>query len=149
MFRPYEPHPLRFLGVETIRDYQIKVYALRRADQKFDRQRFADGEQLAAATLPQPAILDDERPGVGFLLLHQAGSMDYLILCRWDRQNELPTHVFVADDTGWRPAADQESFCVWDLRVIWWEREAYVATVLAEQADGVDQYLTWVVRGYA
>lgn len=75
--------------------------------------------------------------------------MDYLILCRWDRQNELPTHVFVADDTGWRPAADQESFCVWDLRVIWWEREAYVATVLAEQADGVDQYLTWVVRGYA
>jgi hypothetical protein len=40
-----------------------------------------------------------------------------------------------------------ESFCVWDLRVIWWE--AYVTAVLAGRPGGVEAYLTTVAEGYA
>jgi hypothetical protein len=50
---------------------------------------------------------------------------------------------------GWRPAAGGESFCVWDLRVIWWEREAYVTTVLAGRPGGVEAYVATVAEGYA
>ena len=39
--------------------------------------------------------------------------------------------VFLADDaTSWRPAGPSESFCIWDLCVLWHEREAYVRTML-------------------
>ncbi len=149
MFRRYQPRPLCFLGVESVAGFLLKVYAIQyAADQGFDRERFADRWDLAAGVLPQPAVTG-ERPGVGFAILHQAQGDDYLILAWWDRQNELPTRVFLRTAEGWRPAGGGESFCVWDLRVIWWEREAYVGTVLAGGANGLESYLATVTEGYA
>lgn len=49
----------------------------------------------------------------------------------WDRESELPTRVSVASKSppgAWR-AATGESFCVWDMEVLWFERQAYVATL--------------------
>ena len=65
----------------------------------------------------------------------------------WERENELPIRVFVRAADGWRPAADGESFCVWDLRVIWWEREAYVNTLLAGRPP--EEYLGATIAGFA
>ncbi len=149
MFTPYQPRALAFLGVEAVAGYLLKVYSIRHAAKAFDRERFAARWDLAATALPQPAVAD-ARPGVGFAVLHQAEGDDYLILCWWDRENELPTRVFLRGGEGWRPAAPSESFCVWDLRVIWWEREAYVGTVLAGTGkNAVENYLGTVFEGYA
>ena len=49
----------------------------------------------------------------------------------------------------WRPAGVNESFCVWDLRVIWWEREAYVGTMLTGRANALESYLAAVTEGSA
>ena len=149
MFARYQPRSLTFLGVEAVAGYLLKVYALRyAADEPVERERFAKRWELAAGVLPQPAVAEG-RPGIGFAILHQAQGDDYLILSWWDRENELPTRVFLGGADGWRPAEDGESFCVWDLRVMWWEREAYVGTVLAGVAGGVEAYLATVVEGYA
>ena len=70
--------------------------------------------------------------------------MDYLILAWWDRENELPIKVFVKGDSdpAWRRARGGESVCVWDLDVLWHEREAYVATLLGpDQAGARERYL--------
>jgi hypothetical protein len=147
-FQPYRPRPLNFLGVESVAGYRLKVYSIRVGDVPFDRDRFDEGVRRAKETLPQPPMALG-RPGVGFVLLHQGGTGDYVVLCRWDRENELPTSVHINDSTGWRLAAGGESFCVWDLRVLWWEREAYVGTVLAGRPDGVEAYLAMTVEGYA
>ena len=148
MFARYRPRPLTFLGLEPLAGYRLKVYAIRYGDGPFDRDRFIGGWALASAALPRPAAAA-ERPGVGFVVLHQGRTGDYLILAWWDRENELPLRVFVADAGGWRPAVGGESVCVWDLRVLWWEREAYVGTVLAGRLDGVESYLATIVEGYA
>ena len=148
MFPRYQPRPLRFLGVESVAGYLLKTYGISAGNRDFDPERFAARWDLAASALPQPAVTE-ERPGVGFAILHQAQGDDYLILCWWDRVNELPTRVFLRGPDGWRPAGASESFCVWDLRVIWWEREAYVGTVLAGSAGALDAYLAIVVEGYA
>ncbi len=81
--------------------------------------------------------------------MHQGRTSDYLILCWWDRENELPIAVYLGDGDGWRPAEGSESICVWDLPVLWWEREVYVGTVLAGRADAVESYLAAVIDGYA
>ena len=148
MFTPYQPRPVTFLGLESLAGYQLKVYAIRYADGVFERERFAHGWELAARALPPPATTDG-RPGVGFAVLHQARTCDYLILCWWDHENELPTRIFIMDASEWRPATGGESFCVWDLRVIWHEREAYVATVLSGRDDGLETYLARVLEGQA
>ena len=148
MFTLYQPRPLTYLGVEAVAGYLLKVYAIRQANQALERERFAARWELMSAVLPQPAT-SNGRPGVGFAILHQGRDGDYLILCWWDRENELPTRVFLRGPDGWRAATGSEGFCVWDLRVMWWEREAYVGTVLAGIASALDGYLATVIEGYA
>jgi len=69
--------------------------------------------------------------------------MWYTVLCWWDRENELPIRVWVAEQDGgapvWRTARDSESVCVWDLEVIWEERQAYVETVLGGESETAQQ----------
>jgi len=140
VFVRYAPRPIGFHGLESIGGQTLKIYSIRYGDEPFDRARFESAWVLVSSALP-PSDLAAGRPGAGFVILHQAAAGDYLVLCWWDNENELPTRVFVRADNGWRPAADAESFCVWDLRVMWSEREAYVATVLAEHDGGVEEYL--------
>ena len=144
MFTPYQSRPVAFLGVESLAGYRLKVYAIQHGNRAFARERFAAGWALAAGALPQP-VVNAGRPGAGFVILHAGRTGDYVILCWWDRENELPTRVFLSDAGEWRPATGGESFCVWDLRVIWHEREAYVGTVLSGDAGGLETYLT---RGF-
>jgi hypothetical protein len=148
MFAPYQPRPLEFLGIDTVAGYRLKTYSIRYGVLAFDRRRFDEGWALAKAALPQPATADG-RPGVGFAILHQGRTSDYFILCWWDHENELPIRVFVRGPEGWRPAKDGESVCVWDLRVLWWEREAYVNTVMAGGEDGLEDYLGRAAKGNA
>ena len=148
MYTPYKPRPLHFLGIETIAGYRLKGYSIHYGDADFDRGRFEGGWKLVSATLPQPAAAKG-RPEVGFVILHQGKTGDYFILCWWDHENELPIKVFVRDASAWRPANEGESVCVWDLRVIWWEREAYVATMMSGKPDGLEEYLARVAEGQA
>lgn len=147
-FAQYQPRTLNCLGVEDWSGYHLKVFSICYGDQPIDRRRFAACFKLAADALPQPAH-DAERPGVGFAILHQGKTGDYFVLCWWDRENELPTRVFLRDDSGWRPATGGESFCVWDLRVIWSEREAYVGTFLAGHSNPQETYLAATMEGVA
>ena len=105
---------------------------------------FEEGIALAARALPLPAVATG-RPGAAFVVAHAGRSMLYVVLGWWDHENELPLRVWVrpaGEEGTWRPAEGSESFCVWDLQVLWFEREAYVATVLAEgHPDPVRAYL--------
>ena len=138
----FRERPIRFLGVRDRGGWRLKLYGIGERVAPADPTGFEPGLDLAGSELPAAAATSD-RPGVGFAVLHRARHAAYLVLCWWDRENELPTRVFVdvdAEPGGWRPARDGESFCVWDLRVMWFEREAYVAAVL-EGEGGVEAYL--------
>ena len=143
MFSQYAPRPIGFHGLESVGGHTLKVYSIHYGDGPFDAVRFKGAWALAAESLPS-ADIDAGRPGAGFVILRQAETGDYFILCWWDNENELPTRVFVRGDDGFRPARGGESFCVWDLRIIWSEREAYVATALAGREGGIEAYLAAV-----
>ena len=139
-FARFVPRPVRFLGTRELSGFRLKTYSIAFDEQPFEENSFEFGLELACIALPIPAITA-ERPGVGFLILHRGRTGNYLILCLWDRENELPTRVFIEDERGWRPASDGESFCVWDLEVMWREREAYVGTILSGKS--FDDYLSY------
>ncbi len=82
--------------------------------------------------LPAPAATA-KRVGVGFLVLHRGRGADYVLLGWWDNENEMPLRQLVRDHaprSRWRRPRSEESVCVWDLEVIWAERNAYVGTAL-------------------
>ncbi len=127
--KPYRSRPITAREPIRYRDWMLKSYEIVHGTAPFDASRFADARPLALASLPEPAITP-VRPGVGFIIEHQGNAVDYLVLGWWDRENELPLRVFVRDSGTWRPAQGSESVCVWDLQVIWHERQAYVSTIL-------------------
>ena len=141
---PYKPRRIAALEPLEQNGWQLKRYSVCHQHATYDPHRFHGGRAAALGALPTPAITP-ERAGVGFLIEHQGNGIDYVVLGWWDRENELPLRTFVCERAGintWRAARGSESVCVWDLQVIWSERQAYIDTVLAEQpVDAVRAYM--------
>ena len=144
--QPFAPRHVEFNGVRPVGGWRLKLYSILYGERPMDWDAFAPGLALAEAALPQPAVTP-ARPGVGFLIAHRGRTGNYTVLGWWDRENELPLRVFVSPDghpQSWRPSEASESICVWDLEVLWAEREAYVATVLCPNGCDVAAYLARV-----
>jgi hypothetical protein len=144
-YKPYAPRPVRSLGLAHPHDYRIKQYSIVYGDGAFRTDDFETGLRLLFEALPRPAVTP-ARPGVGFAIAHQGNGADYAVLGWWDNENELPLRVVVRPQTPggmWRPARESEAVCVWDLEVIWFERQAYVQTVLS--GGTVEDYLNRIL----
>ena len=98
-----------------------------------DQACITAAESIAAQTLPLPAVTEN-RYGVAFVTVHQAAMFNQIIVDWWERENELRHRVFQA----WPEApydfreitASGEAFCVWELKVIAFERDAWMSHVL-------------------
>ncbi len=55
--------------------------------------------------------------------------MRYLVLAWWGNDNELFTSVSVQTASGWMEDPARYSFCVYDLEVIWQERNHFVESM--------------------
>lgn len=136
---PYKKRPVRFLETWEHEGWRLKVYGVSARDERPPQTLVDAIKALAAKTLPQPAIADD-RHGIGFLYAHQgADGGGYCSVNWWARENELYHYQYESDanqladlkpveETGGSP------FCVWDLAVIEHERQAWVESVLANDA---------------
>jgi hypothetical protein len=138
---PYASREIRFWGVRKVERWALKLYSVLFGRGPIEWERFEPGLQLAGRALPEPNE-SNGRPGLGFLIAHQGRTSDYMVLCWWDRENELPIRVWVRRiGEIWRPAAPDESVCVWDLEIIWSERQAWVSTVLSATGPDLAGYL--------
>jgi len=140
--RPFSPRLVRFHQILEGEGWRLKLYSISHDGSEIDWARFSPGLSLARAELP--AAEAPGRPGLGFVIVHQGLTGDYVVASWWDHENELPTRVFLRSDAaerGWRAAGARESFCVWDLEIMWAERQAYVATALATAGPDLEGYL--------
>lgn len=144
-FTPYAERGIQFLGCRELYGCTLKIYSVLYGDGAFDLTRFESGLELASTEIV-PGDASVGRPDLGFSILHQGLSGDYVVLSWWDRENELPTRIYVREGGEWRPAQAGESFCIWDIQIIGFERDAYVKTILcptgASRKDYLDAHLT-------
>jgi hypothetical protein len=143
-YKPYRARSIAFHGVRHDRDWKTKVYSVAEAGCKLEWDAFVPGIRAAFAALPEP-VRAPGRPGLALLIAHEARLASYLVLGWWDRENELPVRVFLrpTGESAWRPAVSGESFCVWDLEILWYERQSYVETMLqgADPRSAIKLYL--------
>ncbi|WP_440876823.1 hypothetical protein [Thalassotalea sp. PLHSN55] len=64
-----------------------------------------------------------------FAIFHDGESLDYLVLVWWANDNELFTSVSVNTEQGWQENPKKYSFCLYDLEVMWRERNIYIDTI--------------------
>lgn len=130
---PCARRPIRFLDLLAVGDWRLKVYGiayLRRAP----RPEVVNAAlALAPRVLPSPAVTDS-RYGVGFAGIHDGRGCAFAFFDWWEAENELHHRVFVAPLDG--PTVFRETTatgptaCVFGLRVLCFEREAWLTHVL-------------------
>jgi hypothetical protein len=142
---PYQPRPIRFIEVWRCGTWRLKVYGIahgRAAPRRslIDAAKLVAAESLAAVA---PAV---KHYSVGFLGIHDGRTSNFVFVDWWADENELHHHVYVS------PKHEPERLvyttptgviaCVWDLRVLAFERQAWLDTVLlASGSANLDAYL--------
>lgn len=102
----------------------VKIYTISAHNETVQQTRFA---QRLQEVKRQKAKVWCHVPA--FAIFHQGESFPYLILAWWGNDNELFTSVSVLQDEVWLEDANQYSFCVYDLEVIWAERNIFIETM--------------------
>ena len=64
-----------------------------------------------------------------FVIFHDGASCDYLVLVWWQNDNELFTSVSIKTEGGWVEDPTKYSFCLYDLEIMWTERNIYIQTI--------------------
>src|SRR5579862_148550 len=143
--RPYRPRHLRFIRRQDLGEWRMKVYAITTFGRTARSELVKPAISLAARTLPHPAISDD-RPGIGFVIAHDAASVCFGLIYWWQSANELHQRCFMsplADPGNFQPLQNPGAGCVWELGIIDFERRAWLEDVLANPAGpDIDRYLS-------
>lgn len=147
---PFAPREIEFVGTRALHGWKVKVYGVHLAGAPLDWASFEAALDDSLGDLPEPD-LDRGRPGLGFFIAHQGATGDYAVLAWWNHENELPLRIAVRRQAGdpWRPATTGESVCIWDLEIIWEERNAWIETMLTEAGPDREEYLRRVPERFS
>lgn len=137
----YQPRNVRTLAPLRIGDWQMKFHAISAGEDGPGPALIEAAQAAAQRILPRPAVIPPQRYGLGFLIVHAGLDADFVLVCWWGSQNELHLRVLTSppgqpQHLRERSNLDGSIACVWDLAVIWSEREAWAKYMMCgEQAD--------------
>lgn len=138
-FEPYVPRHIRFLELWREGGWALKLYGILYPGKTLSPEMLGACKATLAAHLPQPAVTL-ERYGVGFLSLHRGKSYDFVSLDWWAYETELHQQSFIRPSGQLgvlEPLSGTElSSDVWDLRLLAFEREAWLEEVLKRPDEG-------------
>ncbi|BBD09850.1 hypothetical protein [Desulfovibrio ferrophilus] len=140
MSEPCELRPIRFMELLEFDGWRIKVYGIAYGREEPRSELMAAARVLARRAFPRPAC-EDGRYGVGYLGVHDGRGSNFVFTDWWADENELHHHVFISPSDD--PEALEEftatgvSACIWDMKVMCFERDTWVKKVL-RNPDGPD-----------
>jgi hypothetical protein len=127
---PYQPRPLRFIRREDLGAWRLKVYGIATPGRAPRRELVEATLDCARKVLPP---IDPDRPGIGFVIAHDAATVGIGRIYWWQAANELHQRVFTSPldaPCALEPVADPAAGCVWELGIIDFERRAWIEDVL-------------------
>ena len=108
----------------------IKIYTISASGSDVDHGQFT--AQLRAMKSHVRVVWDRT---AAFCIFHDGASAAYLVLGWWGNDNELFTRVAVREPAGWAIDPLKYSFCLWDLEVMWHERQTFIDTLYSGSSD--------------
>ncbi len=141
----YERRYFRFLDLWDIGDWKMKAYGITTKKSNPNVNLIAAARKTADDLLSDVAV-DDHTYGIGYIGIHDGATSNFVFIDWWADDNELHHHVYTSpnDNPEDLKPADIETAkaCVWDLHLMYFERNAWVKHVLSGQgAGGFEPYL--------
>jgi hypothetical protein len=144
---PYQTRQIQFLEVYKQQGWQLKIYSILHPDKTLSPELIQVAKQTALEFLS-----DNNEPGhygVGFISVHQGKSYDFVTVGYWNYTTELRHQTYMrpssADLTLEALTASELSSDVWDIRLLAFEREAWVEVLTSENPQ-VEIYLSKQLR---
>lgn len=142
----YKERPIRFLEVWQNGGWRLKLYGIAYG-RPSPRPELVEAAKAIARQRLESVPNSIQHYSVGFLGVHDGRTANFVFVDWWADENELHHHVYVL------PADEPSRFtyttptgliaCVWDLRVMAFERQAWLDTVLKRpHSPDVDAYLS-------
>lgn len=132
-FNPYVTRPIEFIDQVDSEGWRLKVYGISATSLPLPTEVVSAGISNVLPHLPQPA-LTEQRYGVGFLIIHHGTMRNWFLVDWWEQQDIIHHKLF------WSPLNEPDSIateldksliaCVHELRVVNFESEAWIKTVL-------------------
>lgn len=139
----YKKRPIRYIELFEHSGWKLKVYGISYNRELPRPALLSAAKNVAMAKLPE---IQGSIYGVGYLGVHDGRGVNFVFLDWWEDENELHHHVYISPTD--KPELLEEkthtgvSACVWDLRVMCFERRAWLENVLAnEHGPDVNGYL--------
>ena len=140
---PYKPRPIRFLGVHTHSDaengtWQIKLYGISVRSDFHMTELIDHAKSNFSVWLANSRNYALETYNIATLILHEGKEGYFAIINWWIDDNMLQNHVYFstfAKPDEFTLFSDRGIMtCVWELAVIWFEREAWIEHILKQAA---------------
>jgi hypothetical protein len=129
----YVPRSIEPLAVREVAGWRLKVTRVLAPEREGEEALVEAALEEAERFLPTPAV-GEEHEGVGIVLVHQGDRYDFVLVGCWTFGTELRYQTFMrasTDSAKLEPLTSHElATDVWDLKVLAFERDAYVEHVL-------------------
>jgi len=123
-----------FLSEERVGDWRLKLYGLARPEIEVRPELVAITRDVAAEVLPP---VDAVHHGVAFAIAHDA-RFPIALVYWWADENELHSTIRAGETLETiGPVAPTAHGCVWEMGIIEFERQAWIADVIGNP-DGPD-----------
>ena len=144
---PYAPRRIAFQELVKQNDWRLKLYSILFEDKEVSTELIDAAKRTAFEFLPQPAVTSHHY-GVGFVSVHQGKSYDFVTVAYWTYDTELRHQTYMRPSSGSSTlecVTGELSTDVWDLRVLAFEREAWLSTVLRSEKPDLEAYLAEIL----
>lgn len=152
VFSPYSKRRVRPLPLLEFEDWRLKVYGVTAEGRRLDAALVNAARDAARRLLPKPGVAAPLRYGAGFVIAHAGLDANFVVIGWWGAQNELSLRVLTSPPGQTRcleerTNAEGSVACVWDMAILWAEREAWVTHVLRPGGADFEGYLTATLEG--
>jgi len=144
---PYHKRPIRFLNLECVGEWTIKCYSISFKNEYASEKQIQAARDRIPEWLLQAELTRYPHYKIATLIIHEGRDGCFAIISWWTGGNMLQLFAYIADEQ----VPDQFHLisdkgivsCVWEMAVLWFERNAWVRKVLMqpESPDALNQYL--------
>lgn len=144
---PYQTRSIRFLEIHEQDNWKIKIYSISAKTIIADSFYIECAKQQLQEWLGKSKMYGLNTYNTATLILHETKDGCFAIINWWADENMLQHYVYLATNENpaeFKPFADNSIVaCVWEMAVLWFERNAWVEEVMSKSLapHNIENYL--------
>jgi hypothetical protein len=135
----YKTRPVRFLEVAEVDGWKIKLYSISVKSVIVNAETIAFAKRQLPGWLKKASAYKLDTYKVATLILHEGKEGCFAIISWWTDENMLQLYVYLSSynqPTDFKLYSDKGIVsCVWEMAVLWFERNAWVNHVLMKAGN--------------